>query len=147
MSFAPKLFMAVGDALTWALYQRGIKYLLQYLDDFLFLGSPHTEEAAMAMQLALHIFNHVGVLVAAEKTEGPSTCITFLGIVIDTVSYQLQLPEEKVAGCYPWCSTGSLGSPVLAQSLSPFWDTLHMPRLSYSKGGHSCANCLQCYQC
>ena len=93
---ALKLFTAVADALAWALYQRGIKYLLHYLDDFLFLGSPHTKEAATAVQLALHIFNHVGVPVVAEKTEGPSTSITFLGIVIDTVSYQLQLPEEKV---------------------------------------------------
>ena len=97
MRSAPKLFTAVADALAWALYQRGIKYLLHYLDDFLFLGSPHTEEAATALQLALHTFNHVGVPVAAEKTEGPSTSITFLGIVIDTVSYQLQLPEEKVS--------------------------------------------------
>ena len=94
MRSAPKLFAAVADALARALYQRGIKYLLHYLGDFLFLGSPHTEEAATAVQLALHIFNHVGVPVAAEKTEGPSTSITFLGIVIDTVSYQLQLPEE-----------------------------------------------------
>ena len=46
MRSAPKLFTAVADALAWALYQRGIKYLLHYLDDFLFLGSPHTEEAA-----------------------------------------------------------------------------------------------------
>ena len=59
------------DHCAWALYQRGIKYLLHYLDDFLFLGSPHTEEAATALQLALHTFNHVGVPVAAEKTEGP----------------------------------------------------------------------------
>ena len=50
----------------------------------------------MAMQLALHVFNDIGVPVAAEKNKGPSTCITFLGIVIDTVSSHLWLPEDKV---------------------------------------------------
>ena len=93
---APKLFTAVANALAWVLYQRGIKYLLHYLDNFLFLESPHTEETAMVMQLALHVFNNIGVPVAAEKNKGPSTCITFLGIVIDTVSSHLWLPEDKV---------------------------------------------------
>lgn len=31
-----------------------------------------------------------------HKTEGSATCITFLGIAIDTVSCQLHLPEDKL---------------------------------------------------
>jgi hypothetical protein len=34
--------------------------------------------------------------VAAHKTEGPSSCITFLGILLDTVAQELRLPPEKI---------------------------------------------------
>lgn len=30
------------------------------------------------------------------KLEGPSTCLTFLGIEVDTQAFQLRLPEEKL---------------------------------------------------
>ena len=33
---------------------------------------------------------------ASEKQEGPSTCITFLGIIIDTQHQELRLPSEKL---------------------------------------------------
>ena len=34
---APKIFSAVADMIAWALHQAGIKHLVHYLDDFLFL--------------------------------------------------------------------------------------------------------------
>ena len=93
---APKIFTAVADALAWGLYLRGVRYLLHYLDDFLFIGAPGTEEAAMAARIATEGFQSLGVPIASHKTEGPSSCITFLGIVVDTRACQLRLPEEKL---------------------------------------------------
>ena len=93
---APKIFSAVADMLAWALHRAGIRYQLHYLDDFLFLGAPDTEEAARALAVALGILNHLGVPVAGHKTVGPTYCITFLGIVIDTQSFELRLPGEKI---------------------------------------------------
>ena len=90
---APKLFTAVADALAWALHCQGIRFILHYLDDFLFLG---TSEARSAANTVTETFNSLGVPVAAHKTEGPSTVLTFLGIWIDTASFQLHLPEEKL---------------------------------------------------
>ena len=37
----------------------------------------------------LDVRNDLSIPVAVEKTEGPSTCITFLGIAIDTVANHL----------------------------------------------------------
>ena len=93
---APILFAAVANALSWTLYSRGIRYLLHYLDDFLVLGAPYTHEAPAASDLAASTFHELGVPVASHKTEGPSTCITFLGILVDTVAFQLRLPREKL---------------------------------------------------
>ncbi|KAM4017449.1 uncharacterized protein ACNLHF_007079 [Anomaloglossus baeobatrachus] len=41
---------------------------------------------------------YFGVPLAPEKTTGPTACISFLGIVIDSVAWEVQLPEEKVNG-------------------------------------------------
>ena len=93
---AHKLFTAVADALAWALFRRGIRFLLHYLDDFLFIGEPDSLEAATAKAYATEVFNELGVPVASHKTEGPETCVTFLGIVIDTHRFQVRLPEDKL---------------------------------------------------
>ena len=70
---APKLFTAVADAMTWALFSRGILYLLHYIDDFLFLGRPGSPEAARAKEVAIAVFRELGAPIAMHKTEGPST--------------------------------------------------------------------------
>ena len=41
----------------------------------------------------------LGVPIADQKTEGPSTVITLLGILIDTLKGELTLPEETLVRC------------------------------------------------
>ena len=72
---------------------------IHYLDGFLLMGAPHTEEAVMALSSPLNVLDHLGFPVATHKTEGSSHCITFLGIVIDTKDFELWLPVDKVQGC------------------------------------------------
>ncbi|KAM4048868.1 LOW QUALITY PROTEIN: uncharacterized protein ACNLHF_015985 [Anomaloglossus baeobatrachus] len=43
------------------------------------------------------ISSRFGVPLAPEKTVGPTTCISFLGIVIDSLAWEVRLPEDKVA--------------------------------------------------
>ena len=93
---APKIFMAVADAMAWVLHCRGIRCLLHYLDDFLLFGAPGTTEATQALQIALTTFNDLHIPVATQKTEGPSPSVTFLGILIDTNAVQLRLPTDKI---------------------------------------------------
>ena len=40
--------------------------------------------------------NELGIPLAEDKLEGPSTSITFLGIVIDTSKFEIRLLEEKL---------------------------------------------------
>lgn len=93
---APKIFSAVADMISWVLHCVGIRHQLHYLDDFLFLGAPNTDEGERALRIALWIFEFLGIPVAVHKTEGPSTCVTFLGILIDTIRGELRLPAEKL---------------------------------------------------
>ena len=79
---------------AWALHCTGIQKHTHYLDVFLLM---HTVEATMAMSTALNVLDHLGFPVATHKTEGPSHCITFLGIVIDTklLSYGYQQTKSN----------------------------------------------------
>ena len=44
----------------------------------------------------LQLCSALGIPVATEKVEGPTTCLTFLGIEVDTISQQLRLPLAKL---------------------------------------------------
>ena len=56
--------------MAWALHWAGIHNLIHYLDDFLFMGTPDSEEGAHILALALRIFQILGFPVAPHKTEG-----------------------------------------------------------------------------
>lgn len=93
---APKIFNAVADFIAWVLHCEGIPFLIHYLDDFLFFDPPGSHTTATVRPLAEWLFNCMGAPIAQHKTEGPTTSLTFLGIVIDTNLFQLRLPQEKV---------------------------------------------------
>ncbi len=93
---APKIFSAVADMIAWALHCAGVQHQLHYLDDFLLLGAPDTEEGATVLSIALEVFRSLGIPVATHKTEGPATLITFLGILIDTQAFEARLPPEEL---------------------------------------------------
>ena len=93
---APKIFTADVDALAWAFCDRGIQHQLHYLDDFLFLGRPGSAEVSHCLSDVLKLLRDLGFPVALHEIKGPSTTVTFLGIVIDTQLLQLRLPAEKL---------------------------------------------------
>ena len=57
-----------------------------YLDDFIMLG----------LDAVLESFERLGVPLSVEKLGGPATCLTFLGIEVDTEAMELRLPEKKL---------------------------------------------------
>ena len=92
---APKLFNALADGLSWIMSSKGTRDQLHYLDDFLFIGAPDTGECKQALELALTTCATLGIPVAKHKVEGPSTCLSFLGIELDTQASQLWLPVPE----------------------------------------------------
>ena len=118
---APKIFTAVADALAWAMTLRGITYLLHYLDDFFFCSPPGSPACQQALQIAIPLCSELGFPTAPEKTFGPATIITFLGIEIDSVRQELRLPQDKLVRLQ------ALMGPLDGMQLNKFfWDTLTM---------------------
>ena len=87
----------MANFIARVLHSRGLPYLLHYFDDFLFFGRPATQQAVQVLSLALSTFEMLGIPVAMQKTEGPSTRISFLDILIDTELFELRLPDDKLA--------------------------------------------------
>ena len=92
---APKIFTAVADALQWIMLANGITSFIHYLDDFFFVKPPGLGGAALSRALAL--WESLGVPVAPNKVEGPSTTICFLGLELDSSTLTGRLPADKLA--------------------------------------------------
>ena len=93
---APKIFNALADGLTWIMGHNGIEWAIHYLDDYLFLGGPSSQQYDDALRLAQSLCEILGVPVSREKVEGPATILTFLGILLDTMAMELRLPQVKL---------------------------------------------------
>ena len=93
---APILFNAYADALEWILRDQGVSKILHYLDDFLVIGAPDSGECQEYLDKMLAVCAALGVPLATEKVEGPSSSLSFLGIHLDTVALEASLPLEKM---------------------------------------------------
>ena len=124
---APKnFFTAFADLIAWILHQHGIAYQIHYLDDFLFFGAPLAEEAAAALETVVGILHALGIPIATHKTEGPTTSLIFLGILVDTCTFELRLYQSiSSLGCKSNLTPGQPGSTARNMSWSPFSTTCH----------------------
>lgn len=93
---APKLFNMLAEMLTWIVKQNGVTLSIHYLDDFLTMGPPDSPICHHNLQTFIHTCDKLGVPLALEKVEGPTTCLTFLGITLDTGRMEIRLPDEKL---------------------------------------------------
>ena len=60
------------------------------------MGPPETSTCQSNLDILQQTCRDLGIPLATEKLEGPSTSLTFLGIVIDTAKMEIRLPEEKL---------------------------------------------------
>ena len=93
---APKIFNAVADTLSWHLHREGIPHILHYLDDYIIIAPPNSTLCQSYLAILDRECASLQVPIAAHKRDGPTTVITFLGIVIDTVKGELHLPTDKL---------------------------------------------------
>ena len=69
----PKVFNVVADVLEWCIAKDDEEILYHYLDDF------------VEHLFILQVCGQLGVPLAPEKQDGPSTCTTYFGIIIRTL--------------------------------------------------------------
>lgn len=91
------IFEDFSIALQWIAQNKfNIKHMVHILDDFLFLGPAQSEICEQSLSLFLKLCHTLGVPIKEEKTEHACTCLTFLGIELDTILREARLPSEKI---------------------------------------------------
>ena len=99
LPFGARLSAAIFNTLTQAvrriMAQEGFVNIVAYLDDFL-LWAPDKASCLRALTRLMNLVRELGFSVNYNKLVTPTTCLTFLGIEIDTERYVLSLPEEKI---------------------------------------------------
>ncbi len=95
LRLAPLLFTALADAAQWVMKRHGTSHVFHYVDDFITMGADLAE--CTRNNAVMHeTCDKLGLPPEPAKDDGPATCITFLGIDIDTVAMELRLPEDKL---------------------------------------------------
>lgn len=75
-----------------------LRDVIHYVDDFLFIVEPGSEAVAHEMlKGARALCIELGLPLAPEKTEGPTTSLVFLGILLDTASMTASLPAARLS--------------------------------------------------
>lgn len=93
---SPKIFDTLSKSVCWiAVNKFKITNILHLLDDFLTIDPP-SANAEKTMQSLTEMFDNLGIPIAPHKTIGPTTCLEYLGIILDTVKMEARLPEEKL---------------------------------------------------
>ena len=83
-------------ALHYFFEREGVGTVIHYIDDFLFVVKGDAQ-ATHLRDVALSLCVQLGIPMAASKTEGPTACLTFLGIELDTLRMRARLPDERLA--------------------------------------------------
>ena len=86
----------MADALQFITLSQGADNIAHYLDDFIILGESKSKECAQQLLILTHICGVLGVPLADEKREGPTSKMEVLGIELDTELMQMSLPAKKL---------------------------------------------------
>lgn len=78
--------------------EQGVTDVDHYLNNFVTMGPPNSPVCEANLQIILSTCAELGVPLTMEKLEGPTHCITCLGIEVNTQSGTMRLPREKLIG-------------------------------------------------
>ena len=92
---SPQIFNAITQAVRAIMAKKGYRTIVCYLDDFLIIASTY-DECLQALNVLLRLLRELGFQINYNKLEGPCQSLVFLGIVLDSTSMTLSIPQEKM---------------------------------------------------
>ena len=96
LSISCSLFEKFSSFLEWYVKDSTkSEDLIHYLDDFCGCNCSH-DKAKSILDKTLNAFDELGVPVADDKVEGPTTIIKFLGLEVNTEEMLIKLPMDKL---------------------------------------------------
>ena len=99
LPFGARLSVGIFHRLTQAvkrmMARKGFDLTIVYLNDFLIISKSNVI-CAEALKTLILLLRKLGFMIHWGKVVDPTTCITFLGIELDSIKLALLLPEEKL---------------------------------------------------
>ena len=93
------IFTCIAELVEWVAKQNyDVTFLKYYLDDFHTLGPPGSSVCQHNLDRSIDCFSKLGIPLHPDKLEGPSTCLTILGIELDSLNLLARLPQHKFDG-------------------------------------------------
>ena len=92
---APAIFHCLSQAIRRFMANRNI-VIVAYQDDFLVIAPTKAECRAHYIQL-IELLRTLGFYIAWSKLVDPTQRLVFLGVMIDTTSMSLELPDDKIS--------------------------------------------------
>lgn len=124
-----------------------------YIDDW-FIANRSFESLSQDHSRFAEFLSNLGVAIQHEKTEGPAQCITYLGLLINSVKNEIRLPEVKrikyFEGLQNLLETAHPTMALLAKAagrlvhissvhrdgaanIQPLWDVLYRERTQWTR--------------
>ena len=72
-----------------------VTFLMHYLDDFHTLGPPGSSVCQHNPDRSIDYFSKLGIPLHPDKVDGRFTCLTVLGIELDSLNLLARLPQDK----------------------------------------------------
>lgn len=97
LSYSCNLFEKFSTALQWILEHKfSVTHCVHILDDFLFIGPPNSSKCYSALISFYKLPQDIGLPIKPSKTVLPTTTLTFLVLELDTVKFEIRLPQDKL---------------------------------------------------
>jgi hypothetical protein len=90
----------ITDAIRFILRRYGI-ITVNYIDDF--IGIVPIDDAQRPFKLTAHILNEIGLVTSDDKMIYPTYLTTCLGISINTHTFTLAIPRDKLKSIITFC--------------------------------------------
>ena len=86
----------LAEAIEWIAKQEGVTHIHHYLDDYFLARTPGSAQCAQHLHTHTALCGFLGVPLAEEKLEGLTTCLEYLGILLDSAFLEARLPPDKL---------------------------------------------------
>ena len=93
---SPKLFNDFADASQYIMIKNGATWVAHYLDDYITAGPPGSVTCQRNLSIMQETCHELGFALNPSKLVQPTTCLEFLGIVIDTHTCELRISDQRL---------------------------------------------------
>ena len=92
---APYIFTMISNFISSTMSRLGYPNVINYIDDFLVHGDTF-EQCQEAQTVLIRLLGQLGFHVSWKKCTTPSTRVKYLGIIFDSITMELSLPQDKL---------------------------------------------------